>query len=73
MFMGCLLQNRLVYVPVTEDGRIGHFPRGYSKSVQGDYTSWLQRLKQNKVTHVMSFLPRSLEVSWMRSHPESFQ
>lgn len=73
MFMGSRLQNKLSYQPISADGRIVHFSKDYDQRAHGDYEAWRKRLEASKTSHVMSFFPQSIEIGWMRAHPESFQ
>lgn len=75
-FMGRRLQNEVLYVPVSGDGRLDHFGAGdWSSrlSQRANYWAWRLRLERLHVTHVMSFSPPSLEIGWMEEHPESFE
>jgi hypothetical protein len=74
MFMGRNLQNRILYIPITETGEIRPLV-GDEDLLRKDasYTQWLKRLQAKRITDVVSFPPRSTELQWMRDHPESFQ
>jgi hypothetical protein len=76
LFMGRRLQNEVVYVPVSGDGRLDHFGRDeeYERLARrANYWAWRLRLHNQGVTHVLSFEPSSLEIGWMLDHPESFE
>jgi hypothetical protein len=74
-FLGRRLQNEVLYVPVARDGAIRHFGSPAVNAeylLEADFSSWLKRLRRERVTHVMSFSPPSVELGWMESHPELF-
>jgi hypothetical protein len=71
-FLGSQLQNRICYVPTTEDGHIVPHHPDYLKKAKQDYKSWLNRLIERSVTHVMSFKPRTTELQWMENHSNQF-
>jgi hypothetical protein len=75
-FLGRALQNQVRYVPVSRDGAIHHFGLGslndeYVKTA--DLARWEARLREQAFTEVMSFRPRSIELTWMESHPTQFR
>lgn len=72
-FFGRKLQNRLVYVPASRSGDFEAFPAEGNPSGRGDFDVWTRRLASSKVTHVMSFRPATLELTWMKSHPNLFE
>jgi hypothetical protein len=74
--LGRALQNEVLYVPISRHGIVHHFGGGtrnaeYAKS--GDFPSWSARLREHRVTEVMSFRPASIELAWMESHPARFR
>jgi hypothetical protein len=71
-FFGARLQNTLCYVPLTEDGHIVPHAPEYDDTPLS-YGAWLQRLIENKVTHVVTFRPESVELGWMRQAPDQFR
>jgi hypothetical protein len=74
-FLGRRLQNEVFYVPVSRDGVIRHFGSPAVNEeylLAADFFSWLTRLRRERVTHVMSFSPASVELGWMERHPELF-
>jgi hypothetical protein len=74
-FLGRRLQNEVFYVPVARDGAIRHFGSPTVNEeylLAADFPSWLERLRLERVTHVMSFSPASVELGWMESHPDLF-
>jgi hypothetical protein len=75
-FLGRVLQNEVVYVPIARDGMIHHFGGGQRNedlARSGDFTSWSRRIRSREITEVMSFRPASVELEWMESHPEQFR
>ena len=72
-FLGRRFQNTLVYVPIAASGRIGHFDGTEAYQQGASYEAWLFRLREWGVDYVMSFWPTSLELMWMRQHPERFE
>jgi hypothetical protein len=72
-FLGRRLQNRLVYVPITADGRVFHPGPGGERRAQGGRDAWLARVLASPVSDVMSFRPRSIEQGWMESDPRHFE
>jgi hypothetical protein len=75
-FVGRALQNELIYVPISRDGRVHHFGSGQlaaDLTATADYERWYERLVTLGVTDVMSFRPASLELEWMQGHPQHFE
>jgi hypothetical protein len=75
-FMGRRLQNVVRYVPISDDGRIrplagGQFDEDLDR--HANFWAWHLRLQRNHVTHVISFGPKSIELSWMEQHPDAFE
>lgn len=75
-FMGRRLQNEVLYVPLSSDRRVHHFGepddnRRYAEVA--DYDIWKGQIMLQGVTDVVSFVPRSIELTWMEQHPEHFQ
>jgi hypothetical protein len=71
-FMGRALQNEVVYEPVSIDGRLVSF--GTEEFVRtASFDAWQQRLHRRRITDVISFRPRSMELGWMEAHPELFE
>jgi hypothetical protein len=76
-FLGRMLQNELRYVSTAADGSIHHWSNvGGSNAdelaTDADYDAWYRRLRNQRVTDVMSFTPPSFELAWMESHPQQF-
>ncbi|MBP7864351.1 MAG: hypothetical protein KA419_00265 [Acidobacteria bacterium] len=75
-FLGRSLQNELVYVPVSHDGRICPFgkpPVLEELFRTADPAAWVERLHRRGVTEVVSFAPQSIELVWMESRPDLFR
>ena len=72
-FLGRRFQNTLVYVPITASGWIGNFDGTKAYQQGARYEAWLSRLREWGVAYVMSFWPTSIELAWMRQHPERFE
>jgi hypothetical protein len=72
-FLGNDLQNRIGYVPISGDGNISRFGWDGKTRRQGNREAWLTRLEERNFTHVMSFIPSSLELTWMESMPDRFR
>jgi hypothetical protein len=50
---------------------VPHTPSG-EREANAEYATWLRRLANAEITHVMSFLPPSVELTWMRENPQAF-
>lgn len=72
-FLGSELQNRLHYVPVTTDTQIAHFGPDGRRRRLADRDAWLRRLGERGITHVVTFIPNSVEHDWMRQLPGRFR
>jgi hypothetical protein len=72
-FLGRKLQNEITYVSVAGDGRIPEFRESASLARHADETVWTRRLLEQRVTHVMSFMPPSVELGWMEQRPDVFE
>ena len=72
-FLGRHFQNQLVYVPITASGKIGHFDGTEAYQQGADFEAWHRRLQDGRIGYVMSFWPTSIELRWMRGHPEQFE
>jgi hypothetical protein len=71
-FLGERLQNRLCYIPLTEDGHIVPQAPKYANTPLS-FDAWRRRLVENKITHVIALAPESVELRWMREAPEEFR
>jgi hypothetical protein len=75
-FMGRRLQNEVMYVPVSGDGNVRPFgsPEVYAELVRtADFRSWVGRLEDRHISHVMTFYPPGVEAGWMDTHAERFE
>jgi hypothetical protein len=69
--LGSRLQNDVLYVPVTKDGRIEEdFGR---LTVVGDRGAWVSRLREWRIDYVVCLQPDTVEAAWMRELPELFE
>ena len=71
--LGRRFQNTLVYIPISASGRIVPFDGTAAYLQDAIYEAWLYRLRERGVDYVMSFWPTSMELVWMRQHPEWFE
>ena len=71
-FMGRNLQNTLHYIPISEGGEFIPFGPDTRRHDGGDVDAWMARIRESRITHVMSFVPASLEIGWMNARPERF-
>ena len=79
--LGSRLQNRLLYVPITTDGRIVNYRNLDHRDCDSvrrignpSYTAWVRRLIDQRVEYVVSLAPAStLESQWMARLPELFE
>lgn len=62
----------LHYVPISSRGDIVPFGADGRRRRVGDVAAWTFRIRDMRISHVMSFAPASIEISWMDAHPESF-
>ena len=75
-FLGRSLQNEVVYEPVSADGIIRRFGPGDMNAEMvrtASFEAWHRRIRERRVTDVMSFMPPSIELGWMETHPELFE
>lgn len=72
-FFGARLQNEICYVSPLEDGQTPIYHPDYIDKEPYCFDSWIKRLREKKVTHLLCFAPRCTELEWARSHPESFK
>lgn len=70
--LGGRLQNRVLYVPITESGRIVDRPDGYSRLSAGSFETWLRRLVEADVDYLVALPPPSVESVWALRHPQIF-
>lgn len=72
-FLGRKLQNRITYVPITDDGRALLVGPGIDRRDFGNRAAWSRRIVESGATEVLSFAPLSLEQAWMEADPERFE
>lgn len=71
-FFGENLQNSLVYVsPGFDEG--GIYPLKENRHLKLDFRKWKERLKQAKVTHVMSYYPLAFEFPFLEQDVTFFR
>ena len=63
----------MTYVPVSRDSSLVPFGRDTALARAADEEAWLARLRAAGSTHVMSFVPASVELAWMASRPDRFR
>ncbi len=72
--LGSRLQNRVVYVPVTESGVVLDYRRLARVRRRACRRCWLQRLAERQVTDFVLLAPRrTLEEGWVARSPERFE
>ena len=67
------LADRLVYVPVSQDGSLVEFWPPEELQRRAHYDAWLLRLEELGVDYVVIFDPGSIEMGWMEGHRERFK
>lgn len=73
LFLGRHFQNQLFYIPITSSGEIVDFGPERRRAAAADFDAWWRRIVEKKISHVMSFQPVSLELSWLEAHPDRFR
>jgi len=71
-FMGHRFQNRLHYVPIGSDGAFIPFGPDRERERRGSYGAWEEGLREARISYVLSFAPRSVELGWMEARPGVF-
>ena len=71
--LGRDLQNELRYVSITPGPEIVPMGPRSPRRFRADYALWHARLHEQGITHVVSFMPLSIEQHWMQQHPEHFE
>ncbi|MBW2231290.1 MAG: hypothetical protein JRH17_12970 [Deltaproteobacteria bacterium] len=71
-FMGGNLQSTLHYIPISIGGEFIPFGPGTRRRDGGAVDAWLERIVESRISHVMSFVPSSLEITWMNARPDRF-
>jgi hypothetical protein len=72
-FLGKNLQNKIYYIPISKDGIIVDYGPNQFREKSFVFDSWYSRLSENKITHVMSFFPKSIELDWMKKKSNLFE
>lgn len=70
--LGTRLQNQVLYLPPTADGRIVDY-RDPRLAGAASYQHWLQRLRAAGVDRVVNLGAAPPEAGWMIAHPELFE
>lgn len=70
--LGSRLQNTVVYVPPTRDGRVLAFRRANHLLYHADSRVWIRRLIDQEIDVVVAAPADTVELSWMRDHPRVF-
>jgi hypothetical protein len=68
--LGTKLQNELVYVPPTTDGKI--IEDLVKLKGIADRDAWIARLREEKIAYVVALNPDAVEIGWMNAAPEIF-
>ena len=71
--MGSRLQNELVYVPIAKDGAVIDYRLRDEVIARADYDSWVARLVEQRIDHVVILYPWPLEQRWMKERPDRFE
>jgi hypothetical protein len=70
--LGRQLQNTVLYVPPTRDGRARDYQRMEQLRANLDLTAWVRRLLDERVDVVVVAPPEVPELTWMRKYPNVF-
>ena len=54
------------------EGELLPFGPGADRRKAGDAEAWMSRIRASEISHVMSFVPSSVEISWMNTNPQRF-
>jgi len=71
--LGRHLQNRLLYVPVSQDGSIVSYRNPQVVLGSASYADWRSRLEAGQVDTLVTLPPDPIEAYWALKHPESFE
>lgn len=71
--LGPWLQNEVLYVPVTLDGRLVSYRDRQALVDVADSGAWLSRLHQQRIDRVVALGPANIEHRWMLDRPEIFE
>jgi hypothetical protein len=74
-FVGRELQNALLYMPVSREGAVYPVGDAFQRDLRAaaSFDAWQHRLHEQRVSHVLSFTPPSIELAWMEERPHDFQ
>jgi 4-amino-4-deoxy-L-arabinose transferase-like glycosyltransferase len=70
--LGSRLQNRVLYLPITADGRIIDYADTHEVLENQDREAWLERLLGERVDYVVAMMPRHVEHVWIEELPSLF-
>lgn len=70
--LGSRLQNRVLYLPITTDGRIIDYADTKEVIQSMDRNAWLERLLEERIDYVMAMMPRHVEHLWIEELPALF-
>lgn len=71
-FLGERFQNKISYITPEKSGKIIYYHPKNLRDSRPDFASWLERLKEKKVTHLVTFYPESHELKWAEQNPQYF-
>lgn len=71
--LGSKLQNEVVYIPPTKDGRVIDYRLEPELLSEADFYAWLARLVEARVELVVSLPPAPIEDQWLRTRQDLFQ
>jgi len=70
--LGAWLQNEVLYLPVTADGRLISYRDRQVLVETADRAAWLTRVRQRDIDRVVALGPANIEHRWMLDLPEIF-
>ena len=70
--MGSRLQHTVLYVAPTKDGEPIEPRLAAEQAPRAALGAWLAALERERITHVVSVDPATIELGWMRERPELF-
>ncbi len=71
--LGSRLQNEVVYVTPIADGSVIDYRRTDDVVARADAGSWLRRLDEGGLIHVVTLAPDGLEAIWIEQLPDRFR
>ncbi len=71
--LGPWLQNEVLYVPVTLEGRLVSYRDRQALVDTADRSAWLSRLQQERIDRVVALGPANIEHRWMLDLPQIFE